>query len=119
MNGLQLNREFSNPRRMQIFQQNTDINHFEGLEQTFLVAVLAFQVQEGQQIIPAVYSIIDNIVGTNDDNRNTLINLANTQIESSFQVQSETLDIEDIANEDRNCTAGRGCDGCAGHQSCH
>ena len=119
MNGLQLNREFNNPTRMQIFQQETDISYFEGLEHSFLDAVLALQVQEGQQIIPAVYSIIENIVGPNNASKNTLINLANTQIESSFQVQSETLDIEDIANEDRNCTAGRGCDGCAGQQSCH
>ena len=100
MNGLQLNREFNNPRRMQIFQQNTDINHFEGLEQRFLDAVLALQVQEGQQIIPAVYSILENIVGPNNASKNTLINLANTQIRASFQVQSEMLDIENVANWD-------------------
>ena len=119
MNGLQLNREFNNPTRMQIFQQETDISYFEGLEHSFLDAVLALQVQEGQQIIPAVYSIIDKIVGDNDANRNTLINFANSHIESTFQVQSDELDIEDIANEARNCTAGGGCDGCAGQETCH
>ena len=96
MNGPQLNVAFANPSRIRTLQENTDVNHFNGNERAFLVAVIALQVNKAQEIIPDVYTIIDTIASGNQENRSALINFANMHLESSFTIMREQLEIEEI-----------------------
>ena len=117
MNGPQLNVAFANPGRIRTLQENTDVNHFNGNERAFLVAVIALQVNQPQEIIPAVYAIIDTIASGNQENRSALINFANTQLDSSFMVTREQLEIEQIGTN-QPCQDGHECGGCVDEDYC-
>ena len=68
--------------------------------------------------MPAILQIINRITNGDQDQKDNLVKFANTVIEDTFQVNRETLDIEDIQGQcGDNGTSG--CSGCPGHDTCH